>query len=128
MLAATTLKPEKRILGLGPAREGGDRGVVGRDGGEEKKAHIHIPSSIMATLQEAAARLGVDLDVVITAAIWAFCRQDSATRQLLVSDFWFRDLPKLESVAGGRHTKTFKEKLHALVAYSNPFFRRRTAH
>jgi hypothetical protein len=94
-------------------------------GGKEKQAPLHVPLTIMTTLQEVATRLGGDLDVVITAAIWAFCRQDPTTRHLIVSEFWFRDLPELESVAVVRRTKSFKERLHALVAYCYPVFRHR---
>jgi len=84
--------------------------------------------AIMTTLQEAAARLGVDLDVVISASIYVFYRQDVAMRDLIVSEFWLRDVPELESASAVRSTKSFKERLNALVAYCHPIFRRRTAH
>jgi hypothetical protein len=57
------------------------------------KANVNprVPSTIMSVLQETANRLGgLQIDIIITAAVWAFCRQDVSTRRSLVADFWLR--------------------------------------
>jgi hypothetical protein len=94
----------------------------------KKKATPHVPHMIMAAFEDSAARLGVQTDFVITAAIWVFCRQDTAIRHLLVSDFWLRGLSELEASAAGRRPKTFKERVHALVGYFYPASRHHSTH
>jgi hypothetical protein len=81
----------------------------------------------LEALEESAVRLGVPTEFVIAAAIWDFSRQDTTTRQLVVSDFWLRGLSKLEASARARRPRTFKETVHALVAHYSTAFRRRPA-
>jgi hypothetical protein len=129
MLTTTTFRPEKKSSEPGTVCNIGARDVVSQIIRNEKRTLLHAPLAIITTIQEVATRLEcLDLDVVITSAIWAFCRQDPATRHLIVSKFWFRDLPKLEAAMAVRHTKTLKEKLHALVANCCPVFRHRSVH
>jgi hypothetical protein len=83
---------------------------------------------VITDLQETAARLGgVELDIIIAAATWAFCRQDAATRRLIVADFWLRGLSELEVSETEGKSKTFKERVHALATYCYAAFRRRSA-
>jgi hypothetical protein len=70
---------------------------------------------------------GLEFDVVLTAAAWAFSRQDETIRGSIVADFWLRELSELEASGVERSRKTFKEKVHALAAYCYAAFRRRLA-
>jgi hypothetical protein len=94
----------------------------------KKQALPHVPDVTMTALEDSAARLGVQTDFVISAAIWVFCKQDAAIRHLVVSDFWLRGLSALEASVAERRPKTFKEKVHALAAYCYTAFRRLSAH
>jgi hypothetical protein len=80
---------------------------------------------VKTALQETADHLGeVELDAVVTAASWAFCRQGKAARGSIVADFWFRGHPELEAPEARRRRNSFKEKLHALAAYCYGALRR----
>jgi hypothetical protein len=72
---------------------------------------------VITALQETASRFGgSELGFVVTAATWAFCRQDAMTRRLIVDYFWFRGLSELKALGVDSRHKTFKEKVHALAA------------
>ena len=83
----------------------------------KKQSLAHVPPMVTTALQETASRLaGPDLDV-ITAAVWAFRKQDEAIRQYIVADVWLRDLAGSEAPRVNRRHKTFTEKVYALATH-----------
>jgi hypothetical protein len=94
----------------------------------KKQTPPRVPSVVMAALQETASRFdGSELEFVLTAATWAYCRQDAATRRSIVEDFWFSGSSALEASGVDRSHKTLKEKVHALAANCYAALRRRLA-
>ena len=100
---------------------------------KKDRAQPHVPPGIVTALHETAARLGgLDLDVVVTAAVWAYSRQDAADRRGLITEFWYRGFPELEGSGPGRRPVPFWRQIHAkiraLAASLNPAARRRDPH
>jgi hypothetical protein len=94
----------------------------------QKPMTHHVPETVLIALHEIPPQLrGVDLNLIVTAATWAFCRQDAATRRALVSEFWFTQLYGLEIPEAHRKPKTWKERAYALAASGYALLRGRHA-
>jgi len=94
----------------------------------KKQILPRVPTIVTTALQETASHLGgLGVEVVITAATWAFCKQDTMTRRWIVEDLWFKGLSELEASRVDHRYKTFKEKIYALPSYCYTGIRRRLA-
>jgi hypothetical protein len=82
----------------------------------KKQPLAYVSPVVTAALQETASRLaGLDLDV-ITAAVWAFYKQEETIRQHIVADVWLRQLLGSEAPGVNRRHTTFTEQVDALAA------------
>ena len=72
-----------------------------------KQTPPRVPSVVITALQETASRFGgSEPEFVVTAATWAFCRQDAMTRRLIVDYFWFRGLSELKALRARAETSS----------------------
>lgn len=88
------------------------------------KSIVPLSAGIVLTLKETASYVGgVNLDTVISAAIWSFARQDRVVQATILREFWYsgimtREVKTKKSLL--RRVYELGKRLYAQVCPSAP--------
>jgi hypothetical protein len=89
------------------------------------KRVTHLAPDALAVLRQTASRMeGVELEEVIAAALWAFGTLDPLTRNMLIEDYWSREM---FGAAFRVPAFSWKEKLREVADRVLALFRRSPA-
>ena len=62
------------------------------------KQVVHLPPGILPTLHETASHTeGLDIETLISAAIWSFAQQNPAIRTAIISGFWYGEISEWQA-------------------------------